>query len=120
MAEIETGLICCDFDAIGRRRCANYDRLATHLADIALFATRSSGVVPLAFPIRVKDRDRIRQALFDQHIYPPIHWSLKGLVPDMFVESHCLSLEIMSLPCDQRYDQRDMDRIIKAVRAAMP
>jgi hypothetical protein len=31
-----------------------------------------------------------------------------------------LSLEIMSLPCDQRYDERDMDRMIEAVRAATP
>jgi dTDP-4-amino-4,6-dideoxygalactose transaminase len=122
MSELSRLLLrtCCDFDAISRRRCANYDRLAAHLADIALFATRPSGVVPLAFPIRVKDRDRIRQALFGQHIYPPIHWSLSGLVPDTFVESHRLSLETMSLPCDQRYDERDMDRMIEAVRAATP
>ena len=54
------------------------------------------------------------------HIYPPIHWSLSGLVPDTFVESHRLSLETMSLPCDPRYDERDMDRMIEAIRAATP
>lgn len=121
MSELSRLLLrtCCDFDAISRRRCANYDRLAAQLADIALFATRPSGVVPLAFPIRIKDRDRIRQALFCQHIYPPVHWSLSGVVPDTFAESHKLSMETMSLPCDQRYDEGDMDRMIEAVRVAI-
>ncbi len=121
MSELSRLLLrtCHDFDAIGKRRCANYDRLAGQLADIALFATRPRGVVPLAFPIRVKDRDRIRQALFDQRIYPPIHWSLSGFVPNTFVESHRLSSQTMSLPCDQRYNERDMDRVINAVRAAL-
>jgi dTDP-4-amino-4,6-dideoxygalactose transaminase len=121
MSDLSRGLLgtCFDFDAIARRRCANYDRLAARLGDIALFAERPSGAVPLAFPIRVKARDRIRQGLFDQHIYPPVHWSLRGLVPDSFAESHCLSLEVMSLPCDQRYGERDMDRTSAAVRAAM-
>jgi hypothetical protein len=54
------------------------------------------------------------------HIYPPLRGSLSGLVPDTFVESHWLSLETMSLPCDQRYDERDIDRMIEAVRTATP
>jgi dTDP-4-amino-4,6-dideoxygalactose transaminase len=120
MSELSRTLLthCFDYDAIARRRQANFDRLAADLADMALFPIRPSSVVPLAFPIQVKDRDRVRTALFARNIYPPVHWDLKGVVPTAFTDSHRLSSNILSLPCDQRYDERDMDRMITAVHAA--
>jgi dTDP-4-amino-4,6-dideoxygalactose transaminase len=110
---------CFDYAAIRRRRIANFDRLAAGFADIALFPTRPAGVAPLAFPIRVKNRDSIRESLFSRCIYPPIHWALDGVVPESFVESHRLSSEVLSLPCDQRYDEGDMDRMTAALHEAI-
>jgi dTDP-4-amino-4,6-dideoxygalactose transaminase len=121
MSELSQLLLtnCFDYDAIQRTRRANFDRLAANLPDIALFTARPPTAAPIAFPIRVRDRDRIRESLFAHHIYPPIHWALTGLVPEDFVESHRLSSEIMSLPCDHRYGEDDMERVIAAVREAI-
>jgi dTDP-4-amino-4,6-dideoxygalactose transaminase len=110
---------CFDYPAIAKQRCENYDKLYTHLADIALLPSRSSSVVPLAFPIRIQNRDRLRHILFQHQIYPPIHWPLEDIVPERFSDSHKLSSEIMSLPCDQRYDERDMERMIGIIRQGM-
>lgn len=120
MSELSRTLLDTAFDygAIRRQRAENYDRLAAALGDVALFPKRPANVVPLGFPIRVRDRDAVRQQLFERAIFPPVHWDLRGVVPADFVESHRLSSEIMTLPCDQRYDVADMDRTIDALRAA--
>jgi dTDP-4-amino-4,6-dideoxygalactose transaminase len=83
-----------------------------------MFPELPEGVVPLGFPIRVRPRDSIRTALFQQEIYPPVHWPLEACVPASFEASHHLADEIMTLPCDQRYDADDMRRIAAALREA--
>ena len=109
---------CLDYEAIAARRRDNFRLLAGALESFAVFADVPAGVVPLGFPIRHAQRDRVRQALFAQQIYPPVHWDLGGRVPALFAESHRLSREIMTLPCDQRYDRGHMQRIAACVRSA--
>ena len=105
-----------DFSMIAQKRIENYQSLAKALSSIAMFPRLPDQVVPLGFPVRVKDRDRVRQALFDHEIYPPLHWPLHNVVPEKFRDSHRLSADIMTLPCDQRYDLSDMDQIACHVR----
>ena len=107
-----------DFDAVATRRRNNYQLLLELLGDVAIFPELPEGVVPLGFPIRVRQRDAILKTLFQQNIYPPVHWSLCRCVPALFDASHRLSTEIMTLPCDQRYDADDMRRIAVALREA--
>jgi len=111
-----------DFDAIATRRRDNFRALLEYLADVAIFHDLPDGVVPLGFPIRVRQRDAIRQFLFERHIYPPVHWPLKTnvcIVSDSFKASHRLANEIMTLPCDQRYDGGEMERMSAALREAL-
>jgi len=84
--------------------------LLDSLNEVALFPSLSPRLVPLGFPIRVKDRDRIRQALFNHEIYPRLRWPIKGIVLERFRDGNRLSAEIMTLPCDQRYNRSDMER----------
>lgn len=107
-----------DYSSISQRRRNNYNLLADALADIALFPSLPAQTVPLGFPIRLKNRDEVRQLLFDHNIYPPVHWQLENSVPQEFAASHQLSAEIMTLPCDQRYGNDDMERMIQRVRNA--
>ena len=100
-----------DFYAIALKRRANYLQLLEYLHDFALFQELPAGTVPLGFPVRLRDRDAVRQGLMRELVFPPLHWMLDGLVPDSFVASHSLSRETMTLPCDQRYDSDDMRRI---------
>lgn len=103
-----------DYDSIAERRRANYRVLWQRLAPIALLPVINSEVVPLGFVIRLKtreERDRIRHQLIAQNIYPPVHWPIHKVVPERFVDSHRLCDTIMTLPCDQRYDESDMQRV---------
>jgi len=98
-----------------RKRRENYSVLATELKQFAVFRSPGLGA-PLGFPIRVRNRDNVRAALFENEIYPAVHWPLDGVVPRGFSESHALSREILTLPCDQRYNSKDMRRMAGIVR----
>jgi len=105
-----------DWRMVSQQRRDNYQLLASELGQIALYPELTSDVVPLGFPIRLKDRDRIRQALFAEKIYPQVHWSIKGVVPSEFEASHRLAYEMMTLPCDQRYNKSDMERVVSELK----
>ena len=62
---------------------------------------------PLFVPIIVQNRDEVRKVLTDNKIYCPIHWPH----PNAKCESNLYDLEL-SLICDQRYTEEDMDRIV--------
>jgi hypothetical protein len=100
-----------DYAAVRARRRGNYRLLASALGEFALFPELPPETVPLGFPVRVPERDRVRQELFAAEIFPPVHWPIQGVVPDQFSASHVLAREIMTLPCDQRYDESDMQRL---------
>lgn len=104
-----------NYSEVSQRRIENYHILNAKLDRLALFPKLSSGIVPLGFPIRVKNRDQVRHMLFDHGIYPPVHWPIQGIVPEGFRESHKLANEIMTLPCDQRYSSKDMHRMAQLV-----
>jgi dTDP-4-amino-4,6-dideoxygalactose transaminase len=104
-----------DYSAIAERRARNYEVLLGELGDIAVFPERPSTVVPLGFPVRLRDRDDVRRVLFEHRIFPPVHWPIRGVVPAKFQDSHRLSSEILTLPCDQRYDADDMHRMARLV-----
>jgi dTDP-4-amino-4,6-dideoxygalactose transaminase len=108
-----------DYGEICEKRRANYQVLRAALAGIALFENLPDDVAPLGFPVRTGRREALRMRLFDQRIYPPVHWPLEGIVPREFEASHCLSAEILTLPCDQRYGPEEMERTIAAVREVL-
>ncbi len=110
---------CVDYPAIAQKRVENYKYLLQSLPSLAIFPALPEGVIPLGFPIRAQERDRIRQALFDAAIYPPVHWPIKDIVPGYFQDSHELAGHIMTLPCDQRYTLKDMARVAETVRQSI-
>ena len=72
---------------------------------------------PLYYPVYVKgDRSKLQKELAGKDIYCPVHWPIppqasqsiseKGL----FIYSH-----VLSLICDQRYDEDDMDAIVQVI-----
>jgi dTDP-4-amino-4,6-dideoxygalactose transaminase len=116
-AEIIDGGV--NYEAVASRRRANFTVLAERLGDLCLFRDLPEAVVPLGCPVRVPDRERVLQRLVEQRIYPPVHWRLAGFVPDTFKESHRLSNEAMTIPCDQRYDPETMARLASSLLEAM-
>ena len=65
---------------------------------------------PLFVPILLHDRNEIRKALSSAQIYCPVHWPR----PDS-CDSNLYEREL-SLICDQRYKEEDMERIISALK----
>ena len=120
MSELSEMLLESAFDyaAIAKARRANYAYLAESLADCALFKKLDGDTVPLGFPIRLRKRDEVLRFLFEQEVYPPVHWPIAECVPSEFVESHRLSTEIMTIPCDQRYGLEDMARLADLITQA--
>lgn len=104
-----------DYEAIALRRRENYQTLLNKLGEFALFPDLDDRVVPLGFPIKIENRDHLQRELFRQNIFPPIHWVIEGVVPDEFHKSHLLSQTIMTLPCDQRYGEEEMEHIAKSL-----
>jgi dTDP-4-amino-4,6-dideoxygalactose transaminase len=105
-----------DYQSIANQRRENYQTLVNEFAEYAIFPELSEDVVPLGFPIRMKNRDGVREALFSHQIYPPVHWPMHRMVPKIFEKSYTLSNEIMTLPCDQRYNKNTITRMVNAVR----
>jgi dTDP-4-amino-4,6-dideoxygalactose transaminase len=100
-----------DYSTIAKRRRDNYRALSERLGEYAIFRGIEPDVVPLGFPVRLANRDEVRQALFDHQIYPPVHWLIEGVTPPEYKDSHRLACQIMTLPCDQRYGPEDMETI---------
>lgn len=70
--------------------------------------------VPQYFVIRTENeiRDKLMAFLFEQEIYPPVHWPLwEGHGAPLHASS------LLSLPLDQRYGPKDMQRMIEAIKA---
>ena len=64
---------------------------------------------PLFVPILIMNgkRDEIRKKLIDNEIFCPVHWPK----PNMDCESNLYDTEL-SLICDQRYNEKDMKRMV--------
>lgn len=114
-----------DWAEIARRRRANWLRLRELLApavgaELALPRPElPADVVPLGFPVRLARREDVRVALFAREIFPPVHWPIEGVVPARFEREHALARELATLPCDQRYDAGDMERVARFLIAAL-
>jgi len=100
-----------NYNHIKSQRRNNFQILQSKLCEFTIFQNLPQNVIPLGFPIRIKDRDKIQNTLFQKYIYPPIHWDLRDLIGKKFQESLELSQNILTLPCDQRYQEEDMEFI---------
>jgi hypothetical protein len=107
-----------DYVAVCQARRRNFQILAGRLGEAALFPELPGEVVPLGFPMRAVARDDLRHRLFQAKVFPPVHWPIAGVVPDSFSDSHRLSATMLTLPCDQRYQPEDMNRVADLVLAS--
>lgn len=106
-----------DAGATIRRRQANYTRLLNRLPDFALWPDVPPDFAPLAFPVLVEDRDEIVGLMAARGVFCARQWSDLPCPKDGFPEAWALSVSILSVPCDQRYDEHDMDWAAEALMA---
>jgi len=100
---------------MAKARRQNWRRLAGRLSDYALWPDLDPDFTPLAFPILTPDAADAVRALAAERIWAPRHWPALRSAAERFPEAHVLSRRLVSLPCDQRYGEADMDRVADAV-----
>jgi hypothetical protein len=120
MSELSGRLLSqLDLEAAGQARRANYERLlAAFAAEPRLAAAAPplrpelpDDVSPFVFAVRVLDgrRDEMREVLQRSRIFCGVLWPLPAEIDaPAFPASHRLSGEILCLPVDQRYGEREM------------
>lgn len=105
-----------DTERIMRQRRANAEVLRQSFPDWLLFPNSCSSDTPMFVPVLVPDgkRDALRQYLIENEIYCPVHWPVS--------EYHKLSEKTayiyqneLSLVCDQRYTEDDMNRVVEII-----
>lgn len=110
-----------DYNQLVRKRKENYLHLLRNIkkSDFLqpLFPSINDDVCPLFFPIVIKeDRNKIKKKLIEEEIYCPIHWPIPVQINmNLFENSRKLYNTELSIPCDQRYDISDMDKIINII-----
>lgn len=106
-----------DFDEIISKRRENFGVLVNALNDkgIFVFSKLDNGVTPLYCLIRISKRKELQLYLQDNNIYAPIIWPKEG----MLGQSECFNAykNLLAIPIDQRYSEKDMIRIAKCLNA---
>lgn len=104
-----------DFARIAGLRASNYRRMAGEFARHGL-AVRPlpRGAVPLCCPVHDVDAARLRQDLAARRIFTPTYWP-DATLPDTDRVAVSLRDRTLFLPCDQRYGETEVMRVVRAV-----
>jgi len=100
------------------KRKSIYKKLLEEFGQYALYKTLPEDVVPLGSPVLVENRDKIRKKLINKNIFCPVHWSLPDEVDrNNFPGSYYLSERILTIPVNERMDDRSIDYLSKSLRS---
>ncbi len=103
-----------DYDNVKRRRIKNYELLHQNLKDINELVAYNREV-PFMYPLYIKKAEILREKLKEHRIFTPLLWPEVLKLPKEWIEYE-LSQNIVVLPCDQRYGEQDMLRMICCIR----
>lgn len=113
-----------DWQALAQKRRANYQSLLAYprwsnLGQLIFTDLDKESLVPLYFPFYVSEgrRDQLQAFLIDRDIYAPVIWPCPAFLADRGVSPQVARIyqQILVLPVDQRYGQRDMERILQTL-----
>lgn len=113
-------LFSTDWGAVRKRRRENARVLLDGLADIKEitipFLQLDNGDVPLFVPIIIEDgRDALRRYLIEHEVYCPVHWPKSELHTSISERASRIYSTELSLLCDQRYGQAEMEHIVSLI-----
>lgn|SRR5574344_138239 len=102
----------------GTLRRRNAEFLVPALAELGIETVLPIGEdnIPLFLPIRLKNRDDVRHAMFAEKIFCPVHWPFSDVFTDDFTLGRTMANEELSLIVDYRYTTADMQRIINVIK----
>lgn len=103
-----------NYDSVAEKRADNFRFLHKKLSGINQISVNGT-TGPYAYPFYVEDGEMLRKELINQKIYIPILWqNVLYTVKEDSVESKYVK-NLLPIPCDQRYGQEEMSRIVCAI-----
>ncbi len=109
-----------DVENMKTRRRANAEVLMRSFPEWLIFSKISSKDTPMFVPVIVPNgcRDELRKYLIKHEIYCPVHWPVSEYhkLEDQTVYLYDNEL---SLVCDQRYSEEDMNRVVATIKDFM-
>ncbi len=108
-----------DISNIIKKRKKNLGFLFKNLSEKKYFLFSNNQIkspffLPLIFENQ-KQKETVKKVLIKNNIYPPIHWQLPKSVPQSYLFENGLSRRILSLPIDQRYDEKNLLKIVDII-----
>ena len=106
-----------DANQIRRKRRDNAEVLRQSFADWLVFPEMKDSDCPMFVPIIVPDgkRDNLRHFLISNEIYCPVHWPV-SVYHKLDEQTRYIYDNELSLVCDQRYNEDDMNRMVKTIK----
>ena len=116
MSELTKNLLhAVDYDRVKTKRTENFRLLHEGLGSVNCLNLRvTEGAY--AYPLMLPEGQKIRKKLIEQKIFVPMLWPNVPEQQPADSEACRLAVQILPLPCDQRYGAEEMAFIIKAVR----
>ena len=111
-----------DVAAFVEKRRLNAKILIEGLQNSALlncvFKRLPEGITPFMIPVLVKKgRKELQTYLSSQKIFSTIIWGCPNAIKDLIgITDKRMYDEILCIPCDQRYNQDDMSRIVNTIK----
>lgn len=110
-----------NYNHLETTRRLNFSFLQEKLSNIKevefIFSQLEDSIVPIFFPIYVEDnRNELRSLLTKNEIYCPVHWPIPNqLIRKLHTSTQNIYDSVLSIPCDQRYQIEDMQRIVDVI-----
>jgi dTDP-4-amino-4,6-dideoxygalactose transaminase len=98
------------------KRILNYKHLYKELNGCSLLEEANENFVPFGFIIKTQERNRLLKHLHNNKIFASTHWQELPVDKKDFPSEYKLSQELITIPCDQRYNSFDMKFIVKTVK----
>ena len=105
-----------DYDAIAQKRRLNFLQLHDKLkASNQLQIQLEDDAIPMIYPY-LTEKSGLRNHLIQNKVFVAQYWPnvLEWCNEDESIE-HCLAMQLMALPIDQRYGEYDMKRIVDTI-----
>lgn len=112
---------CLDWARWRTQRFENFRFLVDRFGDrrdLTVLSPAEHNSCPFSVILICKDseiRDRLRRALIERRVYPAVLWPLEERALSLPHQSIELSRRVLSLHCDGRYGEADMERVARTV-----
>lgn len=110
---------CIQFDEIKTIRRRNAAYLHNKLSELGVKHSYNDYSVPLFIPIFLEsNRTEVRRNMFANNIFTPVHWPYESELLNGRDKNSLYDTEL-SLICDQRYSEEDMEKQIEVLKTCV-